>query len=102
MSVKRLVLVPVAAGALVLVGLSPASAGEITGNGKPAQGAAHANSICAFSGQNDEPDAPFPEGGRVQSYGQVVKLGLKAEAPGPGVACNGHTGFLAGGGGEEP
>jgi hypothetical protein len=102
MSLKRLVLVPAAAGALLLVGLSPASAGEVTGNGKAAQGATHANSICAFSGQNDEPDAPFPEGGRVQNYGQLVKLGLKGEVPGPGVACNGHSGFLAGGGGEGP
>ena len=101
MSLKRLVLVPVAAGALVLVGLSPASAGETTGNGKPAQGAAHANSICAFSGQNDEPEAEFPEGGRVQNYGQLVRAGLKSMVPGPGVACHGHSGFLAGGG-EEP
>ncbi|MFC8501979.1 hypothetical protein ACFUC1_06435 [Pedococcus sp. NPDC057267] len=98
---KRIILVPAVAGALVLVGVSSASAGEVTGNGKPAQGATHANSICAYSGQNDSPDDPFPEGGRVQNYGQLVKVGLKDAIPGPGVACNGHTGFLAGGG-EEP
>jgi hypothetical protein len=101
MSLKRLVLVPAAAGALILVGVSSASAGEVTGNGKPTQGTAHAHSICAFSGQNDDPNAPFPEGGRVQNYGQIVRLGLKAMAPSPGVACNGHSGFLAGGG-QEP
>ena len=98
---KRIILVPAVAGALVLVGVSSASAGEITGNGKPAQGATHANSICAYSGQNDTPNDPFPEGGRVQSYGQLVRVGLKDAVPAPGFACNGHPGFLAGGG-EEP
>ena len=98
---KRIILVPAVAGALVLVGVSSASAGEVTGNGKPTQGPAHANSICAYSGQNDTPNAPFPEGGRVQSYGQLVRVGLKDVVPGPGLACNGHNGFLAGGG-EEP
>src|SRR6476659_3589979 len=38
MRLKRLIIVPAAAGVLVLVGMSAASAGEITGNGKPAQG----------------------------------------------------------------
>ena len=38
---------------------APAFAGEITGNGKPTQGPAHANSICVFSGQNDDPTAPI-------------------------------------------
>ncbi len=74
----------------------PASAGEVTGKGRPTQGPAHANSICAFPGLNDDP----ADGGHVQSYGQIVAAGLKAFVPGPGVACNGRTGFLAGGGGE--
>src|SRR5215469_1296276 len=59
---------------------APAFAGEITGNGKPTQGPAHANSICVFSGQNDDPTAPIISaqpipgvapngpGGRTQSY----------------------------------
>src|ERR1700675_1718606 len=65
----------------------PPFAGEVTGNGKPTQGPAHANSICVFSGQNDDPTAPIisaqpiPEapngpGGRTQSYGQDVRYGL--------------------------
>src|SRR3954451_10662875 len=33
--------------------------GEITGNGQPTAGSAHANSICVFSGQNDDPTAPL-------------------------------------------
>lgn len=78
-----------AACTLAVVGLSagPAFAGELTGNGKPTQGTAHASSICVFSGQNDDPNAPIisaqpiPEapngpGGRTQSYGQDVRYGL--------------------------
>ena len=32
----------------------------------------------------------------VQSYGMFVRAGMKAQAPSPGDACNGHTGELAG------
>ena len=43
---------------------STASAGEINGNGQPpggeGLGAAHANSICAFSGLEDVDGAGFP------------------------------------------
>lgn len=58
---------------------SGATAGEITGNGKPTAGPAHANSICVFSGKNDNPSAPMdnPDAGGVsQSYGQLVRLGI--------------------------
>jgi hypothetical protein len=56
-----------------------AFAGEITGNGKPTAGPAHANSICVFSGKNDNPSSPLdnPDAGGVsQSYGQLVRLGV--------------------------
>ena len=56
--------------------------------GKVEQGTEQANSICSFSGLNDEPEADFPEGGQVQSYGQLVKQGQKDEFPSPGEACN--------------
>lgn len=87
-----------------------AFAGEITGSGKggpnkdgtPAAtiGAfttgEHANSICAFSGLADggegEPSGP----GNVQNWGHVDR----SVEPSPGFACNGHRGFLAGGGEE--
>lgn len=59
--------------------------------GQVEKGPDHANSICSFSGLNDNPNAGYPEGGRVQSYGQIVKLGLKAYAPSPGMLCNGHN-----------
>jgi hypothetical protein len=55
------------------------------------------HSICAFSGLNaDHPDKPLPPEGfpAVQSYGMSVKAGDKATTPSPGVACNGHTGWL--------
>jgi hypothetical protein len=100
MRLTTVVMSGVGVAALVAVGSGTAYAGEVTGNGKPTQGPAHANSICVFSGQNDVPDDPV-EGGRVQSYGQIVKAGLKAEFPSPGVACNGHSGFLSGGGEPE-
>ena len=95
-----------------VAGLSagPALAGEVTGKGKDTQGPAHANSICVFSGQNDDPTGTTGEGpgGRTQSYGQDVKLGAadpSSENPGkvgqgeftlhPGFACNGDHGFFA-------
>ncbi len=72
--------------ALLMVALAvPAFAGE--------QALGRANSICAASGQNDDPDAEFPEDGRTQSYGQLVKKGVAApgDDPGPaepGLFCN--------------
>lgn len=109
MRLSRLLIVPAAVGTLVVAGAASASAGEITGNGKVNQGPAHANSICVYSGLNDDPDAPGPEGGRVQTFGHVLQFvksvggsmdDLKAAGENPGAACNGHTGFLSGGGGH--
>ena len=100
---RTLLVAVISAAVFVGASASAASAGEITGNGKPTAGPAHAQSICVFSGKNDDPTSTDPEnpGGVAQSYGySVVRNGLKDEAPSPGVACNGHTGFLAGGGGE--
>jgi hypothetical protein len=104
------------------LGTSVAFAGEVTGNcnhakaGSPAADNckedqnANANSICSFSGQNDNPNSTNPEnpGGKTQSYGQDVKSGAadpSAENPSnppdpeatphPGAACNGEHGFLS-------
>jgi hypothetical protein len=90
---------------------STASAGEINGKGLPeggeGLGAAHANSICAFSGLEDGEEAggvfPGPGGAPPQNWGQIpkeVRDELALEGAHPGDACNGHTGFFAGGGGE--
>jgi hypothetical protein len=112
MHLKRLLFVPAAAAVLVLTGMSSASAGEAQGNSSAGNinetgMRGHANSICAFSGQNPErfldPSDPHYEPGRVQSWGQIphaVRMILAAQGEQPGDACNGHTGFLAGGGGE--
>src|SRR5262245_5833707 len=103
-----------AAPAVVVTALalaSPASAGEITGNGKPTQGPAHANSICSFSGLEDGDGAGFPGPGGAppQNWGHVQQAerdagatvqDLKASGFQPGDSCNGHRGFFAGGGGE--
>ncbi|MEJ1191572.1 hypothetical protein ACFC25_12555 [Pseudarthrobacter sp. NPDC055928] len=84
---------------LALVGLSagPVSAArpDDAPRGQVEMGPDHANSICSFSGLNDEPDDPI-EGGQVQSYGQIIKLPdfdpafFKSIHEHPGMACNGH------------
>jgi hypothetical protein len=78
---------------------SAALAGEITGNGKPTGAPQHANSICVFSGENNDPTGSNPElngpGGVSQSYGQELKRGLvDPQVLNPGGPCNGHTGGL--------
>src|SRR4051794_23832678 len=83
-------------GAFIVAGTTvvPALAGEVTGNGKPTAGPDNANSICVFSGKNDDPTAPLDgsgpngPGGVSQSFGQNVKLGLaNPRAFNPGDAC---------------
>ena len=101
--------------ALIMAGTGPAFGGEITGTGQPpggeGLGSAHAHSICAFSGLEDGDGAGFPGPGGAppQNWGHT-RQGIRAEgatpaqikASGfqPGDSCNGHRGFLAGGGGE--
>src|SRR5436309_1550174 len=84
--------------ALTYATASAAVAGEITGNEKPTGGPEHANSICVFSGKNDDPTAPLDgsgpngPGGVSQSFGQDVKLGLaNPHAFNPGDACRGGS-----------
>ncbi len=82
----RLMASAVCAVAMVGAGASAASAGEITGNGKPitVKGA----SECAYSGQNDGFHAGDPtDPGRVQSFGQIVKV-AGPQGGIPGFACN--------------
>ncbi len=89
-----------AAPVLIVGGWAPAYGGEVTGppsdpggdgfaTGGPTGIFGHANSECAFSGQNAfHPGKP---GAMVQSYGAFVSQGLKDQFPSPGDACNGHT-----------
>ena len=55
--------------ALVFAAVSAGSAfaGEVTGNGKPTAAPEHANSACAFSGQNDQTEGEGPVGPRTQT-----------------------------------
>ena len=109
MRLKYLLVVPVATAAISAMAMAPATAGEVTGNGKGTQGPAHAHSICVFSGLEDGDKTtthprPQPAGpGTTQNWGQIPKAirdVIATQGEHPGDACNGHTGFLAGGGGE--
>jgi hypothetical protein len=95
---KSIFAAAVFAVAVTAAGTGTAFAGEITGNGKPTAGPAHANSICVFSGKNDDPTAPLDgtgpngPGGVSQSYGQENKLGLQDPHQfNPGDACQGGS-----------
>lgn len=82
--------------ATVVLSLSAgaALAGEITGTGQTLE-PLHANSICAYSGLNDDPTGIDPNNGppgRTQSYGQDVKLGFfDPSVFNPGDACRGGS-----------
>jgi hypothetical protein len=100
MRLKSRLAVALSVLAVAALAASSAFAGEVTGNGKPTAGPAHANSICVFSGQNDDPwaalsldmaIAPNGPGGKSQSFGQDVKLGADPHAFNPGDACRGGS-----------
>lgn len=84
-------LLTVAVTGLVLVGFSTPAAHA---QGQVERGPEHARSICSFSGLNDDPEEHFPFGGRVQSYGQLVRVGaidpqvIQSGEPSPGTLCN--------------
>ena len=90
--------------AIMFGSASAALAGEVTGKGKATAGPTNANSICVFSGLNDDPDAPILSaepipviapngpGGRTQNYGQDVRYGLLTPAiVTPGQTCQGGS-----------
>jgi hypothetical protein len=91
---KPLLAVAVCTAALTGASASAAFASEVIGppgSLTPNEAALlHANSICVFSGLNDNPGSTNPEnpGGIVQSYGySFVSKGLKAVVPSPGESC---------------
>lgn len=92
--------------ALLLIALGAGSVlgGEVTGSGEGTAGPANANSICVFSGLNDDPDAPLVldfaiapngPGGRTQNWGQLVRVfGVPGNAENnPGASCGGGSNF---------
>lgn len=88
----RVLLTSVVTALLLGGAAAPALAGEVTGKGKDTQGPAHARSVCAFSGLNDDPSDPF-EPTRVQNYGVFKNVLGYDFLPSPGVACNPTSGF---------
>ena len=77
----------------------PAVAGEVNGSTtNPKHYYAQGQSLCIFSGLNDNPDSTNPAnpGGKTQSYGQENRLGLLDPSDPdqrdsfffPGVGCN--------------
>lgn len=70
------------------------SASPAFAQGQVERGPENARSICSFSGLNDDPNEAFPDDGRTQSYGQLVKKGaiepslVKSGEPSPGTLCN--------------
>jgi hypothetical protein len=85
---KRKLLSGASICAVLLLSLGTAAhAGEITGTGEDTPIRSYtANSICAFSGLND--NTGFFEG-KAQSRGQIPKE-FRGIWPAPGTACNGH------------
>lgn len=89
------------AAVVLSLGAGAAFGGEITGNGKSLE-PLHANSECAYSGQNDDPTGIDPNNGppgRVQSWGQIPKADrdfLTSIGVTPGALCNGHLNPLKG------
>ena len=84
-----------------VLGAGPAFAGEITGPSSPNGGLGHplypadptgqhilhGASECAFSGLNSPLDGAESGTGRVQSFGQIVKV-AGPQGGVPGTACN--------------
>ena len=105
MSKKSLFVGLLFAAVLTGANATAAFAGEVkgpSGTTPPVRtaGPANANSICVFSGLNDDPTAPLDgsgpngPGGVSQSYGQDNKLGLAdPRVFNPGDACRGGSNF---------
>jgi hypothetical protein len=91
---KKFLAAAVCAAAVGGLSAGSAFAGEITGTGKSLE-PLHANSICAYSGLNDDPAGTDPANGppgRTQSYGQDVRNGrLDPREFNPGDACRGGS-----------
>ena len=99
------VLAVTAAAAFSIGVAGTAVAGEVTGNLDPTGAKEHANSVCVFSGHNDDPSAPLSgtlnPGGHSQSYGQLNRLGILEDFLGvtpkqfnPGDSCRGGSNDL--------
>jgi hypothetical protein len=102
--VKRMMVLLLSAVVMMGISAASASAGEVTGNGKPlwtnttdwnAPHMLHGKSACAFSGQEDTqfPQSPEydPNSLHSQSWGRIPKADrtfLTSIGLNPGIACN--------------
>ncbi len=85
---KRMLVAGVLAASVVGASVGIAAAGELTGSGKQTGAVGRAASECSFSGLDEAGTFDEVFFGRTQTYGQLVRQGLKSEFPSPGVACN--------------
>jgi hypothetical protein len=113
---RKLIAGTAVAGLMLFGGAGAAFAGEVTGSGKGGPNgdgipgattvrgeSIRANSICAFSGLADGGEGEPAGPGNTQNWGSIPKVvrdEIATLGEHPGDACNGHTGFLAGGGEE--
>lgn len=104
---RRILLGSALTAAMVVGASGPALAGEVDGTGRPTPIANYrAGSICSFSGLNDDPNQPgLFNGGRVQSFGDIVQEAIGAlgdgkgasaltpiiRSEGPGTSCRGYA-----------
>lgn len=92
---RRLLLIAVTAALMVIAMSGAAFAGEVTGTGEFTAARTSANSICAYSGLNDDPLGEDPANGppgRTQSFGQDVRMGfIDPRLFNPGDACHGGS-----------
>jgi hypothetical protein len=91
---KPLLAVAVCTAVLADASASAAFGGEVTGNGDPTAAPDNANSICAFSGQNDGEPPAGRTAENVQSWGQLTKETrdfLTSIGSAPGDACRGGS-----------
>jgi hypothetical protein len=95
---RKFLMTAVLAMAMVVGTAGVASAGEVTGNGKPTGAPANSNSICSFSGLEDGSEPGTTAGpGNVQNWGHIpkdVRAFLRTIGEYPGRACNGHLSGL--------
>ena len=113
---RKLIAGTAVAGLMLFGGAGAAFAGEVTGSGKGGPNgdgtpgattvrgdSIRANSICAFSGLADGGEGEPAGPGNTQNWGSIpkeVRDIIATQGEHPGDACNGRTGFLAGGGEE--
>lgn len=92
---RRSLLIAMLSALMMMVMSGAAFAGEVNGQGEETAARTHANSICAYSGLNDDPTGENPENGppgRTQSFGQDVRAGfIDPRLFNPGDACHGGS-----------